>query len=230
MNRRKENGPLTAPQCKTLNHAWYQAKREGFPLNALLSIRPGNRTPLEHAQLVDKFWNKLGGWSRRHTPTGTFHAILTRETIPVDNFHALMHGNANLTRLQYALARWFPDGDVHVRRANYEVGMTSSGKHKSAFGYITKEREHWAAWGAGRAIPTVYARIFILLLRLHAKESARAYDPQTGEQEWAWWYMAEGGSWCYKSTPQASSVWIVPRRSISERPSRSIAQAITTSR
>jgi hypothetical protein len=101
MNRRKENGPLTAPQCKTLNHAWYQAKREGFPLNALLSIRPGNRTPLEHAQLVDKFWNKLGGWSRRHTPTGTFHAILTRETIPVDNFHALMHvsGNANLTRL-----------------------------------------------------------------------------------------------------------------------------------
>jgi hypothetical protein len=154
MNLRKEHGPLRPQQCKTLNHAWYQAKREGFPLNALLSIRPGNRTPLEHAQLVDKFWNKLGGWSRRHTPTETFHAILTRETIPVDNFHVLTHvsGNANLTRLRYALARWFPDGDVHVRRANYEVGVTPSGKHKSAFGYVTKEREHWAAWGAGRLL------------------------------------------------------------------------------
>jgi hypothetical protein len=50
------------------------------------------------------------------------------------------------------------------------------------------------------AIPTVYARIFILLLRLHAEESGRACDPQTGEQEWAWWYMAEGGHGALKGT------------------------------
>src|SRR6516225_7752796 len=34
----------------------------------------------------------------------------------------------------------------------------------------------------------------------------------------------------YRSTPQASSVWIVPSKSMSERPSRSIAHAITTSK
>jgi hypothetical protein len=154
MNLRKEHGPLQPQQCKALNHAWTQAQQDGFPLNIMLSIRPENRTPLEHAELVNKSWNRLGVWSRRNTPTNTFHAILARETKGGEHFHVLMHvsGSANLTRLRYALAWWFPNGEAHVRRANYAVSYTASGKIKSALGYITKERTPQAAWGAGRLL------------------------------------------------------------------------------
>jgi DNA invertase Pin-like site-specific DNA recombinase len=35
--------------------AWHQAAKDGFPLNAFLTIRPTeNRTPLERAELIDK--------------------------------------------------------------------------------------------------------------------------------------------------------------------------------
>jgi hypothetical protein len=155
MNRRKEHGPLTPPQCRALEHAWHQAAKDGFPLNVLLSIRPGNRTPLEHAELVAKTWNQLGVWSRRHTRTNTFHAILVRETIPVANFHVLMHvsGSANHTLLWHALTRWFPEHGVpHIERATQHRSVTPSGKIRSALGYITKERTHKAAWVAGRIL------------------------------------------------------------------------------
>lgn len=155
LNRRKEHGPLTAPQCRALEHAWHQAAKDGFPLNALISIRPGNQTPLEHAELIDKTWNKLGGWSRRHTNTNTFHAILVRESIPVPNFHVLIHvdGNANRALLWDALTRWFPEpGVAHIRRATQRRGETPSGKIESDLGYITKERTPRAAWGAGRLL------------------------------------------------------------------------------
>jgi hypothetical protein len=115
----------------------------------MLSIRPLNQTRrLEHAELAGKTWNRLGVWSRRHTPAQTFHAILVRETKGGEHFHVLLHvsGSANLTRLRYALARWFPNDDAHVTQANYEVGFTPSGKIKSALGCITKERTPQAAW------------------------------------------------------------------------------------
>ena len=148
MNLRKEHGPLRPQQCKALNHAWTQALREGFPLNVMLSIRPENRPPLEHAKLVDQSWNRLGVWSRRHTPNKTFHAILVRETKGGEHFHVLMHvsGKANLTRLRYALAQWFPNGEANVTRAHHGIGFTPSGKIKSALGYVTKERTPQAAW------------------------------------------------------------------------------------
>jgi hypothetical protein len=132
MNLRKAHGPLQPQLCKALNHAWTQALRDGFPLNVMLSIRPEDRTPLEHTELVDKIWNRLGVWSRRHTPNKTFHAILVRETKGGEHLHVLMHvrGNANLTRLRYALARWFPNDEAHVTRAHYGVGSTPSGKIK----------------------------------------------------------------------------------------------------
>ena len=134
MNLRREHGRLRPHQCQALNHAWTQALRDGFPLNVLLSIRPEPRTPLDHAELVAKTWNRLGVWSRRHTAARTFHGILVRETTGGEHFHVLMHvsGSANLTRLRFALARWFPNGEAHVTRANYEVGYTPSGKIRSA--------------------------------------------------------------------------------------------------
>src|SRR5438046_8646074 len=118
MNLRREHGRLQPHQCRALNHAWTKAAKDGFPLNVMLSIRPQDRTPLEHAEFVNKTWNRLGVWFRRHTPNQTFHAILVRETKWGEHLHVLMHvnGNANLTRLRYALARWFPNGEAHVTR------------------------------------------------------------------------------------------------------------------
>lgn len=150
MNRRALHGPLTPKHCRALEHAWHQAAKDGYPLNALVSVRPaGNRSPLEHAELVAKTWNRAAVWSRRHTATNTFHAILVRETLPSDNFHLLMHveSNANLSLLRHAVARWLPaPGEADVRHANQNVGYTQSGKIKSALGYITKERTPQAAW------------------------------------------------------------------------------------
>ena len=150
VNRRKEHGRLNPDQCKALDNAWHQAAKDGYPLNALISIRPaGDLTPLEHAELVERIWNHAGVWSRRHTPDKTFHAILVRETVPSEHFHLLMHveGSAALTLLRYALTRWFPEpGEVDVTRANQNIGFTPSGKIKSALGYITKERTPRAAW------------------------------------------------------------------------------------
>lgn len=149
MNLRKERGRLEPHQCRALEHAWHQAAKDGYPLNALVSVRPeGDRTPIEHAELVAKTWNRVGVWSRRHTAGSTFHAILVRETVACEHFHLLMHveGNANLTLLRNALARWFPDGEANVTRANQNVSFTPSKKIRSALGYITKERTPQAAW------------------------------------------------------------------------------------
>lgn len=150
MNRKKPTGPLKPAHCKALNHAWHQAAKDGYPLNALISIRPPeNLTLLEHAELVDKTWNRLAVWSRRHTAGKTFHCILTRETKPINNFHALMHveSAAQLGAIRHALARWFPaPGAAHVRRAHQGEGCNRFGKVQSVLGYITKERTPQAAW------------------------------------------------------------------------------------
>ena len=187
VNRRKEHGRLNPDQCKALDHAWCQAAKNGYPLNALISIRPaGDRTPREHAELVDRIWNHAGVWSRRHTPDKTFHAILVRETVPSEHFHLLMHveGSAALTLLRYALTRWFPEpGEVDVTRANQNIGFTPSGKIKSALGYITKERTPQAAWPKWQYRPggPVLGKRYRISANLRAKPIgiARETYPQT---------------------------------------------------
>jgi len=144
VNRRKEHGRLEPQQCRALEHAWIQADKDGFPLNAKIAIRPAEHlTPERHVALVNTTWNRLGVWSRRHTPNKTFHAVLVRETVPIEHFHILMHvaGGGNPSLLRYALSRWFPEpGVAHVTRAHQHVTYTQSGKINSAIGYITKER------------------------------------------------------------------------------------------
>jgi hypothetical protein len=67
MNLRRSRKALTSCQCRKLEHAWIEAARQGRPLNRMATIRPlGDLTPLDHARLVDRTWNKLGGWSRYH--------------------------------------------------------------------------------------------------------------------------------------------------------------------
>src|SRR5262249_55959535 len=150
VNRRTEHGRLNPHQCRALDNAWHQAAKDGYPLNALISIRPaGNRTALQHAEIVGRTWNRAGVWSRRHTPSKTFHAVIVREPVPSELFHILMHADESpiLTLLRYAFPRWFPGpSEVDVTRANQTIGYTPLGKIKSALGYITKERTPQAAW------------------------------------------------------------------------------------
>jgi hypothetical protein len=110
---------------------------------------------------------------------GTFHAILTRETLgrygrPSDNFHLLMHVEriAKLSELRYALTRWFPEiGEADVRRAQQHVGYTRCGKIESAFGYITKVRTPQAAWPKWqyRRAGTVFGKRYKITANLRAK-------------------------------------------------------------
>src|SRR5262249_1784948 len=53
VNRRKEHGQLEPSQCRTLEHAWHQAAKDGFPLNVKIAIRPSeDLTPEAHVALV----------------------------------------------------------------------------------------------------------------------------------------------------------------------------------
>jgi hypothetical protein len=184
VNRRKQHGRLEPRQCRALEHAWIQAAQDGYPLNVKIDIRPAdNLKQEEHVALVNTTWNRLGVWSRRHTPNKTFHAVLVRESVPVEHFHILMHvaGSTNLTLLRYSLARWFPEAGVaYVTRAHQVVTYTPSGKIKSAIGYITKERTPQAAWPKwlyrdGRA---VLGKRYRISANLRAKPIELAGDPE----------------------------------------------------
>src|SRR5262249_2038576 len=118
MNRRKVQGPLGPDPCKLLDDAWCRAPKGGHPLNAFITIRPqGTLTPIEHALLVDKFWNRLGGWSRRHTRQRSFHCILVREAGPNgknfgigEHFHAVVHvAPGHFNSLKMAVESWHPE-------------------------------------------------------------------------------------------------------------------------
>jgi hypothetical protein len=77
VNRRSLRGCLDRRQCQVLEHAWVQSAADGFPLNAMITIRPfGELSALDHSVLVEKLWNGLGVWSRRR---GEYRCILIRE-------------------------------------------------------------------------------------------------------------------------------------------------------
>ena len=155
VNLRKLNGPLKPKQCRPLEHAWYQAAKDGYPLDTFISVRCEKLTlpqcAQEYADLVNKTWNYLGVWSRRNIKQ--FYCSLVCETLdkfsrPLTNFHVLMHVGSGAKRslLRYALTERFPEpGQVEVKPANQNVRYRD-GKIESAIGYVTKERTGQAAW------------------------------------------------------------------------------------
>jgi hypothetical protein len=155
MNYRKLRGGLTPTECKALEHAWIEAARLGRPLNRLLTVKPGgDLSPLDHAQLVDRTCNKLGGWSRYHG--GGFYCLLVREKEPGgrEHFHALIHVPPGKTdQFGRTFRGWFAEiDDIDIRPADQTVRWTSFGKLRSIIGYLTKQRSPQAAWG------TAYSR------------------------------------------------------------------------
>jgi hypothetical protein len=150
MNLRSFRKALAPRQCRELEHAWIEAARQDRPLNRMVTIRPlGDLTPLDHAHLVDRTWNKLGGWSRYHG--SGFFCLLVREkqTGSREHFHVLIHvPNGKTAAFAEAVARWFPphQADIDIRPAHQRVSWTPANKVRSAIGYLTKQRSPQAAW------------------------------------------------------------------------------------
>jgi hypothetical protein len=141
---------LERDDCKLLDDAWCRAPKDGYPFNAFITIRPPNNlTPIEYVQVVNKFWNRLGVWSRRHTPQETFHCILVREAAPNgknfgigEHFHAVVHvPPGHFNSLKTAVESWHPEpGEAVVRRADHSIRRSPQGKIRSILGYLTKQR------------------------------------------------------------------------------------------
>jgi hypothetical protein len=150
MNIRRFRKSLAPRDCRELEHAWVEAARRGHPLNRMVTIRPcGDLTPFDHARLVDRTWNKLGGWSRYHG--GGFFCLLVREkhSGSQEHFHVLIHvPDDKCAVFAAAVARWFPphNADIDIRPADQTERWNPSGKIRSAIGYLTKQRSPQAAW------------------------------------------------------------------------------------
>jgi hypothetical protein len=91
-------------------------------------------------------------WSRYHG--GRFFCILVREkqTAAQEHFHVLIHVPGRKSQaFAETVDRWFPRdvADIDIRPANQAVRWTSSGKIRSAIGYLTKQRSPQAAWRTG---------------------------------------------------------------------------------
>lgn len=154
MNHRRFTGDLKPPQCKRLVHAWHTAARFGRPLNRFISIRPATQgSPIENAILVEKFWDKLGGWCRYNA--GGFWCVLTREAAfngisygLNEHFHVLVFvPRRKYAQFETVIGRWFPGTfEADVRAANQNQRWNENGKIRSAIGYLTKQRTPQATY------------------------------------------------------------------------------------
>jgi hypothetical protein len=155
VNFRRETFGLNPKQIKELNNGWLQARRIGLPLNVLVSCRPTNTDDLasvDRCNLFRQVRNKLGVYAplRRFRPTFVWareiHCDGTGE-----HLHVLIHIPQRLFGdFQQTLIGWFPEPrEIDVRRADYRITFTSTGKRKSAIGYISKQMTPQAWWRRG---------------------------------------------------------------------------------
>jgi hypothetical protein len=155
VNFRRETSGLNPKQIKELNNGWLHARRIGLPLNVLVSCRPSNSDDLasvDRCKLFRQVRNKLGVYARLRRFRPTF--VWTREIHcdgTVEHLHVLIHVPQRLFGdFQQTLIRWFPEqGEIDVRRADYRTTFTSTGKRKSAIGYISKQMTPQAWWRRG---------------------------------------------------------------------------------
>jgi hypothetical protein len=183
MNCRKERGELAPHECKTLSHAWIEAARLGRPLNRFLTMKTGgDLSPLDHVELVDRTWNKLGGWSRYHS--GGFYCLLVREKERggAEHFHVLIHVPPSKASLFDRTVRgWFDEiDDIDIRPAHQRVTTMGGGKRGSALGYVTKQRTTQAAHRTSFLRRSKDRRgDYVLGKRARISMTLRAYVPPT---------------------------------------------------
>jgi hypothetical protein len=152
MNYKRLRGALNQADCEKLEFAWLEARRQGYPLDTRIDIKPSKNidaaTGYEWA-LED--WNWLGGWCRRNV--GVFYAVCTREAAPNkkvhgsgEHFHYIAHIGSEDLRAKLLTAwrkRRSGPREVSLRKADYEDRFGPSGERGNALLYITKHRQNW---------------------------------------------------------------------------------------
>lgn len=155
MNRLKPRKVLEIRDIHRLEHAHYEARKIGKPIDTFVTLRPPLIDPLEAPKKLADFWNWFRIWLQRRGLV--FTCLLTREATPGlqigegEHWHCLVHlGSPDLREsLEKALRRrWTDPPAVDVREATYDVTFSDKGKLRSAFHYVTKQRHQNATHGS----------------------------------------------------------------------------------
>jgi hypothetical protein len=150
MHRRRVTRGLSNKTVNEMTYGWQHARRIGYPLNVMVTIRPFEELDsATSCKLAASIRNKLGVFARHHG--FPFVAAWARECDPNgtgEHVHVLMHvPPRKFEKLERTVIGWFPEpGVADVSRRDQKVFVTSNGKQKSAIGYITKQMLPQACW------------------------------------------------------------------------------------
>lgn len=168
MNSRKLTTELSHHDIAALEHANYQARLLGLPLNTLITFAPWRDRPWgfnpgveEVGRSFKRLRSHLDMWVRRHVKA-PFTAIMVRhadEDGGRPHLHAFLHlPSRHYDDIRAALTKTYPDpGVIDVERGNDTRVKHSSGYWGSTFDYITRFKsqqaffsQRGAAWRASR--------------------------------------------------------------------------------
>jgi hypothetical protein len=150
MHHRRITKGLSNKLVNEMTHGWQHARRIGYPLNVMVTIRPFKELDrTTSCKLAANIRNKLGVFARQHG--FPFVAAWARECDPNgtgEHIHILMHiPQRKFEKLEWTVIGWFPEpGVTDVSRRDQKVFVTPNGKQKSAIGYITKQMLPQACW------------------------------------------------------------------------------------
>ncbi len=156
IGRRKVSRSLSAGVVANLTEGWYFASRLGLNCNLLVTVRPHDINDLIPPQRQERWQdvlNQIGQFARDHA-FECVH-IWSRESDPStgsnEHLHILTHIPPKLIRrFRDNASGWFTRAaEIDIRRADYRVRRTASGKQRSAIGYLTKNSPQ-AAYGRPR--------------------------------------------------------------------------------
>jgi hypothetical protein len=157
IGRRKVSRSLSAEVVANLTEAWYFAAQSlGLNCNLFVTVRPhdiNDLTPLQRQERWQDVQNKIAQFARDHDSESVY--IWCRESDPVagtnEHLHMLTHIPTKLIGLfKDNASGWFAKAaEIDIRRADYRVCWTASGKQRSAIGYLTKNSPQ-AAYGRPR--------------------------------------------------------------------------------
>ena len=157
IGRRKISRSLSAEVVANLTEAWYFAAQAlGLNCNQMMTIRlydVDDLTPLQRIERWQDILNKIAQFARDHD----FECVhvWSRESDPGtganEHLHILTHIPPRLIQhFRETAYGWFSGPtEIDIRLANYRVRWTSSGKQRSAVGYLTKNSPQ-AAYGRPR--------------------------------------------------------------------------------
>jgi hypothetical protein len=157
IGRRKVSRSLSTEAVANLTEAWYFAAQSlGLNCNLFVTVRPhdiNDLTPPQRQERWQDILNQIAQFARDHDFEGIH--IWSRESDPGlgtnEHIHILIHVPPKLIRrFKDNASGWFAKAaEIDIRRADYRVRWTASGKQRSAIGYLTKNSPQ-AAYGRPR--------------------------------------------------------------------------------